>query len=137
MKRLPHTKNSFFFVRLEMKRIIIAGLFFSLISSIGCSKSNRISPVTGTINGKPAVSLYGASNKPTDYVLIDTAAADRKLSYDGIVFAYIYNSSSNIYIMNSTTPAAEGTLTLNASNIVLTINATYTLTFGSTTYTSK
>jgi len=115
-----------------MKRVFIAGCF---LTALACSKRNTIPPVSGIINGKPAVSLYGASNKPTDYALIDTA--DKKISYDGIVFAYLYNSPTTIYIMNPSTPAAQAGLTFTSTGITLTINATYTLTFGSTIYTSR
>ena len=112
-------------------------MFFLLIVPMACTHKNVIAPVSGTIDGKAAISLYGASNKPTDYVLIDTAAADKKLSYDGIVFSYFYNSFPNIYIVNATTPAAAGILDLTGPKIVLTISAGYTITFASTVYTAK
>jgi hypothetical protein len=104
---------------------------------IACSKKNAIAPVHGTINGKPAITLYGSSNKPTDYVLLDTAISDRKLSYDGIVFTYVYISDTNIFIMGSGTPAARGALTTIGPKTNLTITAAYTITFGSTEYTTN
>ena len=112
-------------------------LCFSLSSS--CSKTNQIPPVNGVISGKPAVTLYGSSLEPTDYMFIDTVAADKKISYNGNVFTYVYNNtaSSNIYFLNSGVPAADATLSLTGPGIVLTIVATYSNTFGSAQYTSR
>lgn len=108
-----------------------------ILAATACKKKNVIVPVIGTIGGNPAVSLYGTSNKATDYMLIDTAAADKKISYDGNVFSYLYNTDTTIYLIEGSTPAAQAGLSITATNIVVTIKASFTRTFGSTQYISK
>jgi len=118
-----------------MKKLIVFVVSLSLLT--GCSKKNRIAPVLGTINGNPAVSLYGVSNKPTDFMLIDTVKANRKVQYDGIVFSYLYNSDTTIYLMSGNTPAAQLTIKNTGTALQLTVDHAYTLTFGSTDYISR
>ena len=121
-----------------MKRVIISALVFVAFCIAACSKTNRIAPVTGTVDGKPAITLYGSSYKPTDYILIDTVTADRKLSYDGIVFTYTYVSAYNdIFIINSSIPIARANLSTISGKVVLAIDTSFSITFGSKQYTSN
>jgi hypothetical protein len=121
----------------QMKGILALAFITLSVSFIACSRKNRIAPVTGTIDGKPAVTLYGSSFAPTDYILIDTIVADRKLSYDGIVFSYLYTSDTDIVLINSGTPAAKVTLASVSPKMILKIKAIFTITFGSPLYTSN
>jgi len=120
-----------------VNRIVIIALIVSSISLISCSRKNRIAPVSGTINGKPAITLYGSSYEPTDYVLIDSVTADRKLSYDGIVFDYLYTSDTDIVLIGSGKPAAKCVLIFGSPKTTLQIRAVFTITFGSPIYISN
>jgi len=119
-----------------MKNIVYGVLFLGMLLPASCKKKG-VAPVNGTIDGKPALTLYGSSGKPTDYLFIDTVAADKKISYNGVVFTYIYNAATtNIYLINGGIPAADGTLSIG-TNVVLTVNVSYSITFGSSLYVSK
>ncbi len=120
-----------------MKRILFCLPVFFGLGFASCKK-NGVVPVSGTIAGKPAVSLYGNSNNAADYLLIDTAAADMKILYDGIVFPYHYTTPGIIYMVYNNIPAVQASVSASGSNLVLTIVRVYnTVTFGSTVYTSK
>jgi hypothetical protein len=108
---------------------VLAGILFP-----SCSKNN-FTPINGTINGLPALTLYGASNRPADYILI--RIADRVISYDGETFPYYYTSiAPNIFI--SISPGDVQKATLDTSNPVTLIFAADTQSiFGSTIYVSK
>jgi len=119
-----------------MKSTVSSVLFLALIALASCKK--EITPVSGTINGLPAITLYGNSLQATDYLFIDTTANNKKISYNGVVYTYNYNANnSNIYILSSGTPAADGTLTLTGPRVVLTIQSQFSVDFTSIQYTSK
>lgn len=120
-----------------MKRALYYSSLIVCMFIVACKRNNAVIPVSGTIGGKPAVSLYGNSHKPSDYVLIDTAAADLKVLYDGVVFSYHYTSGNTIYMVYNNVPAVQASLSLTQTNVVLTIIKVYnTVTFGSAVYTS-
>ena len=120
-----------------MKAIATILCVLSPVFFTACSKSNEIPTVSGTINGVPALTLYGSSGKPTDYVLL-SMTTDKQISYQGNVYSYSNITSSNdIFITISTIYLVKGTLTTANSKTQLVIVTSPQTTFGSTLYTSK
>ena len=121
-----------------MKRIIIALLACVAICFTACKK-HEIPPVNGTINGMPALTLYGLSNNATDYVLIivSTNPADRLISYQVSTYSYINSTGDEVYIEISPTNVVKGTLTTSGGQTVLTVVNTIPPVFQSSQYTSR
>lgn len=104
---------------------------------MACSKSNSVQPVSGSINGVPAQTLYGSSGKATDYIFLSTVPLDYELSYGGQTYMYYYTSGNNIFIMVTSTVAVKGSLTKTGSKTSLSIDNSSPSIFASTEYTSK
>jgi hypothetical protein len=102
-----------------------------------CSKNNIIK-VSGTINGVPAITLYGNSNRQADFILLSTDPATHEISYDGIAYAYDYISTgADIFITLSPSNIQKATLTQSASTTVLTLAANSQTIFSSSLYITK
>jgi len=119
-----------------MKGAITILIVFGAIYFTACSKSNKVQQVSGTINGSPALTLYGSSGNPSDYILLNTNTADKDLSYNGVLYSYITFTGNAISIIVSPNDAVNGTLTTTGSKTILTIVPTTTI-FTSTQYTSN
>ncbi len=102
-----------------------------------CSKSNKAQNVSGTINGKPAVTLYGSSNKPADYIFISADPAVKEMSYNGVGLTYANATSPEIFIIEGSVAVAKGRLDTISSVVTLTIDTTYGFNFGSNEYSSR
>ena len=76
--------------------LIILVFYFSFS---GCKKANEIPTVSGTINGVPAVTLYGSSGNATDYIFIvfSSSSTHKLLCYQGINYVYGNTTSSTIF----------------------------------------
>jgi len=98
-----------------------------------CSKY-KIQPVGGTINGMPAITLYGSSAKPTDYIFISKAA--KEMAYNGNTLTYTYTSSTTIFMSDANGAVARAILDTANNKILLTIDTTYGYTFASSLYVS-
>lgn len=107
-------------------------LFSLLVAATGCSK-NAQQTVTGTINGKPALTLYGNSGKTADYMLLDSSA--HEVSYDGQLYTYYTGSANAVYISVATASVVSGVLATASGQTVLTITFANTV-FSSTQYAS-
>jgi precorrin-4 methylase len=119
-----------------MNRVITL-LLWSAVWLAGCSKTNQIPAVSGTINGNAALTLYGTSNKATDYVLLSKVAGDNKISYQGTVYSYYFvSSATDIFITISSIATIRATL-VTGTPTVLTIVSTPQGVFGSTNYSSR
>ncbi len=95
--------------------------------------------VSGTVNGKPAITLYGNSGKPADYIFIGSDAAQKELSYSGVYLTYANTSalSESIFILNSSVAVARAELVTTGSKTTLTIDTAYGFSFGSKKYESN
>lgn len=115
-----------------------ASLLLVLLVLVGasCSKSNKAQNVSGTINGKPALTLYGSSNKPADYLLLGEDSTARQMSYNGIVLTYSSTTPPAIFMLNGGLAIAKGTL-VTGSSTTLTIDTSYGFSFGSKEYSSR
>jgi hypothetical protein len=104
-----------------------------------CSKSNEVTPVTGSINGVPAITLYGGSKKLNDYVLLGKEATKKQMSYLGTTYDYTnIDSLHDIRIEISSTVVMRGRLDTTGTIIKMTIDTlTHAGLFGSTEYTSR
>lgn len=100
---------------------------------VACNK-NAVQPVSGTIGGLPALTLYGSSKAPSDYMFLSTS--QKKISYNGVIFSYTYATGTTIFLLTSGTGAGKCTLDTLATKTTLTIDTTYGYTFGSTVYTA-
>ncbi len=119
-----------------MRRFIVIAIAVCVAS---CSKNNTIPPVSGTINGVPAITLYGSSNQPADYLFLSSVATDKELSYNGRVYPYLYltTSDTELFVMSANRALVKGSLVTTGTITVFTIDTSYTPTFGSTKYTSR
>lgn len=106
----------------------------------GCSK-HSLQTENGTINGIPAITLYGSSGAESDYmfiVLTDTVA-DKRLFYGGTATTYTYSgisSTNNIYVIASPVSIVNCTIDTLHAHVSLTVNTTPSI-FQSTTYNAK
>ena len=117
----------------------IAVILFSLlaVSVISCSKKNKVELVSGTVDGLPAITLYGNSNKVADYIFLSSDSAHKEMSYNGVILTYVSGSPSpSIFILKSSVAIAKGRLTASGTKTALTIDTTYGFSFGSNLYTS-
>lgn len=126
-----------------MKRIATILLLLIILvfnfSFSGCKKANEIPTVSGTIDGVPAVTLYGSSGNATDYIFIvfSNTNTHKLLCYQGINYVYGNTSSSNnVSIITSSSAIVRATIDTVSSNTVLKI-LTYPSIFSSTQYTSR
>jgi len=122
-----------------MKGSIITGIGVLLLGFLSCSKKNTIPTVSGTINGTPAITLYGNSNLAADYIFLSSVTATKEMSYDGNIFTYSYltTSTNEIYVIRSVNALVKGSLDTIGKQTVFTIDTSYIPTFGSTVYTSR
>jgi hypothetical protein len=114
-----------------MKKIIAALLL--TVTCLSCSKS--VPTQNGTINGLPALTLYGSSKQPADYLFISTP--QKKVSYNGQVLSYTNAAGNDIFLTISGSSIARCTFDTIPKPDVLTIDTTYGFTFGSKIYTAK
>ena len=120
-----------------MRAIVIAiGVVF-VCGVFSCSKSNKAQNVSGTINGKPALTLYGSSNKPTDYLFISTDPTTKEMSYNGIVLTYSSTTPPGIFIIDGSVAIAKARLEASSTATMLTIDTAYGFSFGSKEYSSR
>ena len=115
-----------------MNRIFL--IFIIAFVCSGCNKNNT-QVVSGTIGGKPAITLYGSSKAPADYLFLSTA--QKEISYNGQVLSYVYGPSKTIFLIRAGATAGKCTLDTAALPIELYIDTTFSITFGSPTYTAK
>ncbi len=119
-----------------MKYFGIALLVFLGFYLVSCSKGNGHG-ISGTINGKPAITLYGTSNKGADYFLLSTDSTSKQLVYSGITFDYYALPNSNdIVITLSTSQYLRATLTKTGTKTVLYLDTLLVNVFGSREYDS-
>ena len=116
-----------------MKKIIIVVSVITACFYIACKKNIPIE--NGTIDGLPAITLYGSSNAPTDYLFISTS--QKKISYNGNIFNYNYGPGKTIFCYSNYSPAATASLDTSVPRMTLTIDTSYGFTFLSTIYTAK
>lgn len=114
-------------------RIVIVALLCCILFS--CSKSNKAENISGTIDGKPALALYGSSNGPADYILLGEDSTLKQMSYNGVILTYHTTTYPEILISN-TLPVARATL-ITGTGTTLTIDTTFGFTFGSKQYSSR
>ncbi len=121
---------------MKAKLVIVLAVFYCCISS--CSKKDKVEVVSGTVNGLAAITLYGNSNKPADYIFLSSDSTQKEMSYNGLLLTYANagSSSTSIFILNAHVAVAKAELGMVGSKTVLTINTAYGLNFGSTQYTS-
>jgi len=118
----------------KMVRLIVLAVVFCFVS---CNKGNHILQVSGTINGEPALTLYGASNRAADYILLSKDPSIKEMVYDGVTFSYNSDpSSTGVVIDLSSSMVIRGTLTTTGSKTILVIDTLNTSIFGSETYAS-
>ena len=105
---------------------------------ISCSKKDKVQLVSGTVNGIPATTLYGNSNKPTDYIFLSNDSTEKEMSYNGELLTYVKTgaTSTGIFILYNHVAAAKAELGLVGSKTVLTIDSAYGINFSSTQYSS-
>jgi len=120
-----------------MKRIITILFAIGAVYFAACSKSNAVQTVSGTINGVPALTLYGSSGEPADYVLLSTTPADKDMNYNGNTYYYYTSPDNHIFIEVAPTNVVSSTLVTTGSKTVLSISASTVPFFASTQYTSK
>ena len=104
-----------------------------------CKKANQLPNESGSINGIPALTLYGSASDQTDYVfiLITPTTADQLLCYQGITYKYGVNPVNNdISILASSSSVIRATLDTTGAHTVLTI-LTYPSIFNSTEYIAR
>ena len=94
--------------------------------------------VSGTVNGIPAITLYGSSNKPADYIFLSSDSTQKAMSYNGEYLTYVYTSaaSTSIFILKSSTAVARAELIKTSSKTTLTIDTAFGFNFASTQYVS-
>ena len=119
-----------------MKSIITIILIFTVCCFSACSKTGALQTVSGTIDGVPALTLYGNSGRPADYVFLSKDASVKKMAYNGSTYAY-YNTAQGIYITLAPYKVVSGSLAVNGSVTVLYVDTATVHLFGSTQYTSK
>jgi len=114
----------------SISMVLIAGFLFP-----SCSKNNY-TPVNGTINGLPAITLYGNSNRSADYLLL--SKSQKEVFYEGTTFTYEYLPTAlDIVIYISTTTVQQASLDTSAPTTILTMDANPLSIFGSSVYLSK
>ncbi len=115
---------------------VALAVFYCGFSS--CSKKDKVELVSGTVNGIPAITLYGNSNKPTDYIFLSTDSTQKEMSYNGVLLTYANtgSSSTGIFILNNHIAVAKAELALAGSKTVLTIDTAYGINLGSSQYSS-
>ena len=119
-----------------MRLFFILFLAITLSGFIACKKGDAIPTVTGTINGVPAITLYGTTNEPVDYILISTSGTSKILSYGGVVYNY-YNSPANgIYVVIAPAYGVAGIIDTVSGKTVIQFTAPYN-PFASQNYTSR
>lgn len=121
-----------------VKRIITTLLTVVAIYFTSCTKHDP-PPVTGTINGIPATTLYGSSGNATDYILIviSTNTNNNLISYEGHTYSYTNGSGNDVYIEISPTNVVRGTLTTSGTQTVLTVVNPSPAVFLSSQYASR
>ena len=122
---------------MKAKLVIVIAVFLSCFFS--CSKKDKVEVVSGTVNGLPAVTLYGNSNKPTDYIFLSSDSAQKEMSYNGLLLTYAKTgaSTTGIFILNNHLAVAKAELGTVGSKTVLTIDTAYGIDFGSISYSSN
>jgi len=120
-----------------MRAIVIAMVLVCACSVFSCSKSNKAQNVSGTINGKPAITLYGSSNKPADYLFISADPAVKEISYNGVVLTYASTIPPGIFIIEGSVAVAKASLEAGSATTTLTIDTAYGFSFGSKQYSSR
>ena len=119
-----------------MRLFFLLFLAITFTGYIACKKGDAIPTVTGTVNGVPAVTLYGTTNEPVDYILLSTSGASKILSYAGQVYDY-YNSPGNgIFVVISPAYGVGGIIDTIAGKTVIQFTAPYN-PFASEKYTSR
>ncbi len=119
-----------------MRILIIALIAFSALCIVACKKGDAIPTVSGTINGVPAVTLYGTTNKPVDYILIATSGVSKIISYGGVVYNYYTSPANGIYVVISPTYGVVGTMDTVNNKTVIQFTAPFN-PFASSKYTSR
>ncbi len=119
-----------------MKYRGIALLGFLGFYLVSCTKGT-VHGISGTINGKSALTLYGTSHKSADYFLLSTDSTNKQLVYSGITFDYYaVPNSNNIVITLSSTQYLKATLTKTGSKTVLYLDTLLVKVFESREYDS-
>lgn len=116
-----------------MVRVLLFALIASVILLTACSKSGH-QTITGTINGKLALTLYGNSGEAADYILLDSTS--NQVSYNGQLYSYFKGSGNSIFISVGTASIVSGILTMGSGQTTLTITYANTL-FASALYSSR
>lgn len=117
--------------------------FVPLISCLclfatACNKTPTVNPVSGTINGTPTITVYGSSNKPSDYVLISTDSSKNIMAYGSQVLPFqISNPDTIIFITLPSTKIARATLIRTKTSAILKIATSAPAYFISDTYKSQ
>jgi len=121
---------------MKAKLVVVLAVSYCCISS--CSKKDKVALVSGTVNGTPAITLYGNSKKPTDYIFLSNDSTQKEMSYNGVFLTYAKtgSSSTGIFILNAHVAVAKAELGLVGSKTVLTIDTAYGINLGSTQYSS-
>ena len=104
-----------------MKLIVSIFILFALLLFAACTKTG-IPDVSGTINGVPAITLYGTTNLPVDYILLSTDKSNKELSYSGQVYTYIYTASHRLFINVSPTIAVGGNIDTTGNKTVINLD---------------
>jgi len=120
-----------------MMRLSLWAFIFCAASCIaGCSKGNAIPTVSGTINGQPAVTLYGTTNEPVDYILLYVNGTVKEISYGGVIYNYYTSPANGVYVVISPGYGVAGIMDTVNSKTVISFNTPYN-PFASQTYTSR
>ncbi len=121
-----------------MKTTLVIVLVFLCCFFFSCSKKAKVEQVSGSVNGIPAITLYGNSNKPTDYIFLSSDTTQKEMSYNGVLLAYTKtgSTSTGIFILNNHIAGAKAELGWVGSKTVLTIDTAYGINFASTQYSS-
>lgn len=119
-----------------MKTIASATIAVIACFLFSCSKG-RIQTVSGTIDGKPAITLYGNSNKAADYIFLSADSSVKEMTYNGILLTYTSATPPGIFLLKASVAIGRGSLTTVGAHTTLTIDTTYGFTFGSKQYASK
>ena len=121
-----------------MKSLSVILLAILVIYISGCSKHN-IQTENGSINGIPAITLYGSSGNEADYmfIVLSNTIANKRVFYQGTTYTYSgISSTNNIYVISSPTSIVNCTIDTLNPQITLTVNTTPSI-FESKVYTAK
>jgi hypothetical protein len=121
-----------------MKTTLVAVFTIFCVFFLSCSKKDKVELVSGTVNGVAAITLYGTSNKPADYIFLSSDSTQKEMSYNGVLLTYVKTgaTSTGIFILLNHIAAAKADLGLVGSKTVLTIDSTYGINFTSREYMS-